>query len=158
MISTLLELSYNTVEDLSSSVERFSIGNMTIAQMLAARLEKSGETQAAFARQLGISPQTFNALLKGDIKVPTADVRRKLAREFNLRHVDILVMVGELARDEIEADPRPFSFDSEHAAVSALIPQLDETDARILRKTATAMIEEQDAKQVAAVVESLLAT
>ena len=149
MISTLLDTSYTSVDYLSSGAERFNIGIMTITEMLAKGLEKSGEPQATMARRLGISPQTFNALLKGDIKVPTADVRRKLAAAFNLRHVDILVMVGEIATDEIDSRPTMFPYDSERAILTSLVPKLDETDARIVRKTVQAIIDERDAQKVA---------
>lgn len=80
------------------------LGRMTISQLLREHFARTGEEQAAFARRLELKPQTVSQLLAGDIKVPKAWIRRKLAAEFGLRHVDILVMAGELSADEI--DPR----------------------------------------------------
>jgi transcriptional regulator with XRE-family HTH domain len=137
-----------SLDILSSTAMCVKLWCMTLAGALTSRIERTGETQAAFARRLGITPQTISQLIRGDIKVPTAEVRRKLARELNLRHVDILVMTGELSGDEIEGKESAVPFDSERAAVAALVPKLDETEARILRKTAQAMIDERIARQV----------
>jgi transcriptional regulator with XRE-family HTH domain len=78
---------------------------MTVAQLLRDHLAGTREPQAAFARRIGLTPQTVSQLVRGDIKVPTADTRRKLADELGIRHVDLLVAAGELAPDEIAPLP-----------------------------------------------------
>ena len=94
---------------LSSPITPVKMSNMTIARLLSDHFRDTGEKQAEFARRVGLTPQTVIQLARGDIKVPTADIRRRLARAFRLRHVDILVMTGELAADELPAEgaPRP---------------------------------------------------
>lgn len=113
-----MELDY-----LSSITGYVKLSCMTISQLLRDHFDKTGEQQAAFARRVGLTPQTVSQLLRGDIKVPTADVRRKLAKAFRLRHVDILVMVGEVAADEIESHtPAP---SPEREAVLYVLDQME---------------------------------
>jgi transcriptional regulator with XRE-family HTH domain len=138
-----------TMDILASVATCVKLGKVTIPHLLRSHFERTGEAQAAFARRIGVTPQTVSQLVRGDIKVPTADVRRRLAREFNLRHVDLLVMAGELAEDEVEPRTEAFSYDSDRAALIALIEhELTEADARVLAVTARAIIEERDARTV----------
>lgn len=58
--------------------------------------------QSAFARAVGESSSIVNRWVTGRITLPTADMRRKLARELGVRHVDILVAAGELWPSEVE--------------------------------------------------------
>lgn len=81
---------------------------MTLAEMLANRIRETGESQAAFARRLEVSPQTLGQILKGDIKVPTAAVRRRLATELRISHVDLLAVLGEITPEEAGTSPPIF--------------------------------------------------
>jgi transcriptional regulator with XRE-family HTH domain len=60
--------------------------------------------QVELARRLNMSQQYVSGLLKGRIDVPTADIRRRLAHELGIAHVDLLVLLGELDPDEVGPD------------------------------------------------------
>lgn len=85
---------------LSSIPKCVKLDGMTISHLLRDYFAQTGEEQATFARRVGLTPQTVSQLVRGDIKTPTAGVRRKLAGALGLRHVDILVAAGELTSEE----------------------------------------------------------
>lgn len=113
-----------SLDILSRALECVKLGDMTLIQLLRDHFDRTNEEQAAFARRLGLKPQTVSQLLAGDIKVPKAWIRRKLAAEFGLRHIDILVMVGELASDEIDPAKRPGYADFRLREIAETWPRL----------------------------------
>ncbi len=60
-----------------------------------------GGNQAAFAKAVGMSPQSVSALLRGKVALPMTDTRRRLARELRISHIDLLVLAGELDKGEV---------------------------------------------------------
>lgn len=75
-----------------------------LAKWLIGMREMHGWKQSELADRAGITRQEMNAMEKGRIALPGADKRRKLAAALGVRHVDLLVAIGELSEDEI--DPR----------------------------------------------------
>lgn len=77
---------------------------------------------AAFARALDESQSIVGRWANGKITRPTADARRKLARELGVRHVDILVMAGELWPSEVRDVATPVA--APRSEVEALFESL----------------------------------
>lgn len=113
-----------SLDVLSSPVLCVNLSCMTITQLLKDHFDSTGEAQAVFARRVGLTPQVINQLLKGDIKVPSAQIRRTLAKAFGLRHVDILVMVGELSEDEIPVEGKPRELFAQGTAKAEVVKEL----------------------------------
>lgn len=81
----------------------------TLAALVKDRIETAyGGNSAAFARSVGISPQSANQLTNGQTTLPTVEVRRRLAKELGIPHIQMFVMAGELNREEaaLPDDPR----------------------------------------------------
>lgn len=74
---------------------------MWLSEVLARRVEETGGNQAAYARSIGVTPQTLNHMLQGNIKVPNPESRRRIARDLGMSHIDLLVKLGELTEDEV---------------------------------------------------------
>lgn len=53
------------------------------------------------ARAIGKSAAYVSQLEAGKIALPNADIRRRLARELGVSHLDLLVAAGEIDRAEI---------------------------------------------------------
>lgn len=120
---------------------------MTVADLLRTHFDRTGEKQAEFARRIGVTPQTISQIVRGDIKVPTADIRRKLAAAFNLRHTDILVMVGELSADELPkpgAVAQPFERGTVKAKIVELLHEVSDVDALEVAKFCQFQIDKKD--------------
>lgn len=67
------------------------------------RIEELGISQRGYAERIGMSSSHVNQLVKGRIALPSAEVRRKLADDLGVSHLDILIAAGELTREEAEA-------------------------------------------------------
>lgn len=65
------------------------------------------------AQATGLSPQYVSSLLTGKIMVPSAENRRELARALHLRHVELLMLMGELEPDEIGPEGNPLQSDED---------------------------------------------
>lgn len=96
---------------LSIGIECLNLGGMTttLKALLAQRIEDAYDgNQAAFARATGFRPQTVHTWLKGSVTLPNIDARRRLAKEFGMSHLELLVAVGELDASEasVPDDPR----------------------------------------------------
>lgn len=103
-----------------------TLGGMSrpLKDLIQERIDTAyGGNQAAFARALGIKPQTLGTWLRGKSALPQIDARRRLARELGLTHIEVLVAAGELAEEEaaIPDDPRS-------DAVRRLQPMIDEIE------------------------------
>lgn len=57
--------------------------------------------QVDLANASGIPDTTINRIEKGTTKLPSADVRRKLARALVVSHLDLLIAAGEINEDEL---------------------------------------------------------
>jgi transcriptional regulator with XRE-family HTH domain len=78
-----------------------------LAGLVAARMEALSLQAVDVSALTGLSKSYVSALLKGKVALPGADKRRDLARVLGVRHVDLLIAAGELARDEVEASAGP---------------------------------------------------
>jgi transcriptional regulator with XRE-family HTH domain len=107
---------------------------MWLADVLAQRVKETGGNQAAYARSLGMTPQTLNAMIQGSIKVPNPDSRRRIARDLGMTHVALLVRLGELAEAEATPpamQPVPFPPGSLGAYAVELLRRLTDDGLRI---------------------------
>jgi transcriptional regulator with XRE-family HTH domain len=105
----------------------------TLAQALKRRIEETGISQRRFAERVGLSSSHMNSLVSGKIGLPQPEVRRRLARELGISHVDLLVMAGELRPDEVDAAGVQ-GVVPESPAEAALLPVIrsfDWTDAQL---------------------------
>ena len=97
----------------------------TLATLLEERIRTRYEgRQAAFARATGLSAAYVNHIVQGKIGHPRPEVRRMLASELGMRHIDLLVLLGELEPEELGAQPAALPPDEARllAAYRALSP------------------------------------
>lgn len=62
----------------------------------------AGLTQRQLADLAGINQPTISDIERGQVKLPSADIRRRLALAFGVSHLDVLVAAGEIFPSEIE--------------------------------------------------------
>jgi transcriptional regulator with XRE-family HTH domain len=99
-----------------------------LARLVRERIDRVyGENQAAFARAVGMSPQSVSALLKGKVSLPQVDARRRLARELRIPHLDLLILAGEIDAEEVVAVGREGVID-DPAFEEELLPLLRKID------------------------------
>jgi transcriptional regulator with XRE-family HTH domain len=58
--------------------------NEELRDVIAARIDALGITQAEYARRLDISPAYLNQILKGKIDLPRGEIRRRLADDLGI--------------------------------------------------------------------------
>lgn len=73
----------------------------SLAEAIQQRIRQTGLSQRKFADRIGLTSSHLNSLVTGKISLPTPEVRRRLAQELGISHVQLLVLVGELRDDEI---------------------------------------------------------
>lgn len=101
--------------------------NVTLAQLVRQRIDTAfGGNKAAFARAIGVSPQTTGQLVSGQTTLPTVEVRRRLARELGISHIQIFIMAGELDESEVrEAGVEGVVEEGPRAHLHAVIDQYE---------------------------------
>lgn len=85
-------------------------GTRAILEPVAIGLQKfvqdhrrdAGLTQKQLAELAGINQPTISDIERGQVKLPSADIRRRLALALRVSHLDILVAAGEILPLEIE--------------------------------------------------------
>lgn len=58
-------------------------------------------SQVEFADRVGMTKSHLSQVEAGKIALPNADIRRRLAKELGVSHLDLLVAAGEIDRSEI---------------------------------------------------------
>lgn len=104
----------------------------TLSGLVRARIKKLGISQRAYATKVGLSSSHLNSLIKGRITLPRPDVRRRLAEDLGLTHLDLLVMAGEIMPWEIPAEGamrEPFPKGTPHAKAVEFLHELDHASA-----------------------------
>lgn len=79
-----------------------AMSNQSLPELVARRIDELGTSQRKYAERIGTSQTWVNQMLQGRITLPSADVRRRLARDLGISHLDVLVASGEITRDEVE--------------------------------------------------------
>ncbi len=69
--------------------------------------QRRGWTQRRLAEEIGTAPAYLSQIENGGTKLPSADLRRRLADALGVRHVDLLVAAGELEAEEIRGPQMP---------------------------------------------------
>src|SRR5690348_15797679 len=93
-----------SVNTVSIGLERLILPFMAqdvLADLILQRVKELGISQRAYADRMGLSPSHMNGLVHGKIQLPRPELRRRLARDLGLSHLDLLVMAGEINADEI---------------------------------------------------------
>jgi len=73
----------------------------SLAQFIRESRDARGFSQKYLAALVGIPQPALSDIERGKVKLPNADLRRRLAAALNVRHIDMLVAAGELSRDEL---------------------------------------------------------
>lgn len=98
----------------TETATRGALDGETLAGAVRQRInERYDGNQSAFATAVGASANTINQLLQGKIKVPQPTLRRRLADELGLSHLDILVLAGVLTQEEAGVPPLVLPPDSD---------------------------------------------
>src|SRR5262245_38886782 len=91
-----------------------------LARAIRARMERLGMSQRAYADRLGIAQSHLSSILVGKINVPNASLRRRIAADLGISHLQVLVLVEEIREDEIPEPGgvrEPFAAGSEEARI-----------------------------------------
>jgi transcriptional regulator with XRE-family HTH domain len=87
----------------------------------ARRLELGIRTQLALAELADVPATTVNRIETGVTKLPSADIRRRLATALRVRHIDLLIAAGELLPEEISgAAVAPVTFPENSPAAKVI--------------------------------------
>lgn len=87
---------------LSRADKQEMLGAMdTLGRYLRALREQRGISQTALAAHVGLSRSHMGQIESGKIGLPSADIRRRLAKALGVSHVDLLIAAGELTEDEV---------------------------------------------------------
>jgi transcriptional regulator with XRE-family HTH domain len=104
----------------------------SLTSLIRRRIDDLEISQAAYAERIGISPQHLSGLLKSKIALPRPEVRRRLAADLGLTHLDLLVNAGELSAEEARAGSSErgvvFSADDDRLAVARRLKALSDED------------------------------
>lgn len=76
-----------------------------LALALRERMAQLGMAQRAYADHLGIKQSTFSSVLLGKVALPGIELRRRIAEDLGLSHIEVLVLLGILAPSEAQASP-----------------------------------------------------
>lgn len=99
-----------------------------IGQFIIRRRDELNLTQTALAEMVGLKRSHLSLIESGKIALPGAGVRREIARVLGVRHVDLLVIAGELSEDEIDPRRQPVYSDNRLQMIADDWQHLDELD------------------------------
>lgn len=85
-------------------------------------------SQVELARRVGISQTYLSNMERGRVQLPDVAVRRRLAEELRMSHVEMLVAAGELDAHELPGDA-----DAVKPVVVGLSARIDELPAEVRR-------------------------
>jgi transcriptional regulator with XRE-family HTH domain len=77
--------------------------NRTLGHYIKERREVLGLTQTELAERADVPRTTVNRVETGTTKLPSPDIRRRLARALSVPHLDLLIAAGELSGDDIRS-------------------------------------------------------
>lgn len=77
--------------------------NRTLGHYVRERREVLGLSQTELAERADVPRTTVNRVETGTTKLPSPDVRRRLARALSVPHLDLLIAAGELVEDDIRS-------------------------------------------------------
>ena len=90
-----------------------------------------GMTAVRLAEAAGTTSPNISQIESGKTRLPSVEMRRRLAHVLGLTNVDFLVAAGEVTRDEVEQrEPAPPPYPAEVMAVAALANALTSEDRR----------------------------
>jgi transcriptional regulator with XRE-family HTH domain len=119
---------------------------ITVGRLVKTAMERRGLNGRELAALIHRSPSYVSQLINDEKKdTPPPDVLASIEHHLGIAQEEMLRTVGY----RIGEGRATYSADSERATLASLLPVLDESQARVLRITAQAMIQEQEAKRVA---------
>ena len=90
-----------------------------------------GMTAVRLAEAAGTTSPNISQIESGKTRLPSVEMRRRLADVLGLTNLDFLVAAGEVTRDEVEQkEPPPPPYPSEVMAIAALANALPSEDRR----------------------------
>lgn len=112
----------------SSVHTRFSLQIMEegFGPFIKARREAEKLTQAELASLAGIGKSHLSQIEAGKIGLPSADIRRRLAKHLRTTNLELLVAAGELTREEANPDNAKQLDPDTYAIVQRVIEYLNE--------------------------------
>lgn len=125
----------NTV---SSSDTRFILMGMelTLGGHIAALRARQGMSQADLATRTGVGRSHLSQIESGKIALPSADIRRRLAKALGVSHVELLVAASELDESELQGVPLPqYDVDDPRYDILTALPSLSRDEAGHIRET-----------------------
>lgn len=97
----------------------------TLADYIKARRDLLGWTQQRLGEEAGLTKSHLSQIEGGKIALPSAEIRRRLAKALGVRHIDLLIAAGEITPEEADlakAAGNPFAIgDARHEAVELLL-------------------------------------
>ena len=79
----------------------------SLSDYLQRRLDELGWSQRELAARAEMKPSHVSQIVSGKIALPSPDIRRRLAHELGVRHVDLLIAAGEISDDEAASPVAP---------------------------------------------------
>lgn len=73
-----------------------------IAVAVRARMATLGMSQRTYSDHLGIRQSHLSAILHGKVLCPGIEIRRRMAEDLSIPHVQLLILLGILAEQELE--------------------------------------------------------
>ena len=108
---------------------------INLGTYIESRRRDLGLSQVALAERAEVPSTTVNRIERGVTKLPSADVRRRLARVLGVSHLDLLVAAGEITPEEInQAGATPVIEHDPSGPMARLAPLIEEvrwTDERL---------------------------
>lgn len=100
-------------------------GQSNMASAVRLRRLALGLTQRQLAELAEISQASVSDIERGQVQLPTAAVRRRLAAALRLRHIDLLIASGEITKEEVPEAGAPPTVGDEFAAKAERLPPAD---------------------------------
>lgn len=122
-----------------------------IAVAVRARMAQLGMSQRTYADHLGIRQSHLSAILHGKVLCPGIEIRRRLAEDLNVTHVQVLILLDVLA--EAELAPRSAAWVGGRAHPREL--RWSESQRRVLDRLK--LLNDRQAEQAAQYCDFLLA-
>lgn len=131
----------------NTAIVNHPVGMATFGDLVRRAMQARGNMEGQeLAELIRKSPSYVSKIINNNLKeTPTPETLADLERVLGIPQPVMLAAWGYRV-DMPTSDP--FPYDSEKASLVAIVGKIEEPEARVLRKTAQAMIEEREARNV----------
>ncbi len=98
---------------------------MGVGRVVRQRRLALGMSQKELADLAGVGPTGLSKLEVGDVALPNADIRRRLARALGIAHVELLIAAGEVTPQEVWGYDEPPPPDPVRDGLHTLVDRAD---------------------------------